>query len=65
MIHILDSFQQAVFDDHHALALCRQYNFKEGILFLYKRQKMFNEIIEYHMDNNEYKELIVACKQHG
>jgi len=57
--------EKSVFDDHHALALCRQHNFKEGILFLYKRQEMFNEIIEYHMDNNEYKELIQACKLHG
>lgn len=26
---------------------------------------MFNEIIEYHMDQNEYPELIQACKKYG
>merc|ERR1712000_181580 len=57
--------ERAEFDDHHALALCKQYNFKAGILFLYKRQQMFNEIIEYHMDQNEYPELIQACKKYG
>ena len=57
--------EKAVFDDQHALALCKQYNFKPGILYLYKKQQMFNEIIEYHMAKNEYDELIRACNKYG
>ena len=57
--------EKAVFDDHHALALCRQYGFKDGILYLYKKQHMYNEVVEYHMEHSEYKELIQACKQYG
>lgn len=56
---------KAVFDEEQALVLCKNLGFKQGILFLFEKQQMYNEIIQYHMEHKEYAELIRACKKFG
>ncbi|KAM9989103.1 hypothetical protein ACTFIY_005145 [Dictyostelium cf. discoideum] len=53
------------FDQDHALILVQVHNWKEGVLYLYEKLELFNEIIEYHMENNDYDGLIKACKRYG
>ncbi|XP_068096951.1 vacuolar protein sorting-associated protein 11 homolog isoform X1 [Hyperolius riggenbachi] len=52
-----------VFDK--ALVLCQMHNFQKGVLYLYEQGKLFQQIMHYHMQNNQYQEVIEACKQYG
>ncbi|KYR00557.1 RING zinc finger-containing protein [Tieghemostelium lacteum] len=56
---------KAKFDQDHAMILAQVHNWKQGILYLYEKLELFNEIIEYHMENNDYEGLIRACKKYG
>jgi len=53
------------FDLDQALVLAKMYDFKPGLLYLYERNKLFQEILQYYMDNNEYANLLLACKKYG
>ncbi|TRY90571.1 hypothetical protein DNTS_018353 [Danionella cerebrum] len=52
-----------VFDK--ALVLCQMHNFKEGVLYLYEKGKLYQQIMHYHMQNEEYGKVVEACKRHG
>eukprot|EP00027_Filamoeba_sp_ATCC50430_P018912 CAMPEP_0168579026 /NCGR_PEP_ID=MMETSP0413-20121227/21645_1 /TAXON_ID=136452 /ORGANISM="Filamoeba nolandi, Strain NC-AS-23-1" /LENGTH=897 /DNA_ID=CAMNT_0008612909 /DNA_START=77 /DNA_END=2766 /DNA_ORIENTATION=- len=53
------------FDDDSALVLCKQYDFRDGLLYLYEKLALYREIVQYYMDNKEYENLIKACKKYG
>jgi len=61
----LDLLYNNQYDVNHALVLCKMHQFRDGLLYLYKKLSLFEEIIQYHMDHNEYGEIIFACKEHG
>uniref|UniRef100_A0A8C8IV98 PEP5/VPS11 N-terminal domain-containing protein n=1 Tax=Oncorhynchus tshawytscha TaxID=74940 RepID=A0A8C8IV98_ONCTS len=50
-----------VFDK--ALVLCQMHNFKEGVLYLYEKGKLYQQIMHYHMQNEEYGKVVEACSQ--
>uniref|UniRef100_A0A3P8YJ81 Vacuolar protein sorting-associated protein 11 homolog n=1 Tax=Esox lucius TaxID=8010 RepID=A0A3P8YJ81_ESOLU len=52
-----------VFDK--ALVLCQMHNFKEGVLYLYEKGKLYQQIMHYHMQNEEYSKVVEACKRYG
>uniref|UniRef100_A0A3B3RJX0 Vacuolar protein sorting-associated protein 11 homolog n=1 Tax=Paramormyrops kingsleyae TaxID=1676925 RepID=A0A3B3RJX0_9TELE len=52
-----------VFDK--ALVLCQMHNFKEGVLYLYEKGKLYQQIMHYHMQNEEYGQVVEACKRYG
>ncbi|XP_077448668.1 vacuolar protein sorting-associated protein 11 homolog isoform X1 [Stigmatopora argus] len=52
-----------VFDK--ALVLCQMHNFKEGILYLYEKGKLYQQIMHYHMQNEVYDKVVEACKRYG
>jgi vacuolar protein sorting-associated protein 11 len=54
----------ASYDVNQALVVCQLYNFKAGILFLYEKNEMYQRILQYHMDNNDYENIINTCKKH-
>jgi hypothetical protein len=56
---------QAKYNENHVLVLAQMHNFKAGVIFLYERANMYNEILEYHMERNEYQDILFACKRHG
>jgi hypothetical protein len=56
---------QAKFDDDHALVLCKMNDFREGLLYLYEKSALYHEIIQYYFENNEYDNIIQACKKYG
>mgnify|MGYP001088602568 CR=1 FL=1 len=60
-----DSNSQAVYNENHVLVLAQMHNFKQGVIYLYERANMYNEILEYHMERNEYADILLACKRHG
>uniref|UniRef100_A0A4W4G2E4 Vacuolar protein sorting-associated protein 11 homolog n=1 Tax=Electrophorus electricus TaxID=8005 RepID=A0A4W4G2E4_ELEEL len=52
-----------VFDK--ALVLCQMHSFKEGVLYLYEKGKLYQQIMHYHMQNEEYSKVVEACKHYG
>uniref|UniRef100_A0A8C9U302 Vacuolar protein sorting-associated protein 11 homolog n=1 Tax=Scleropages formosus TaxID=113540 RepID=A0A8C9U302_SCLFO len=52
-----------VFDK--ALVLCQMHSFKEGVLYLYEKGKLYQQIMHYHMQNEEYGKVVEACKRYG
>ncbi|XP_072041834.1 vacuolar protein sorting-associated protein 11 homolog [Amphiura filiformis] len=53
------------YDIDQALILCQMHNFKKGILFLYEKGKLYQQILHYHMEHDEYDQIIDACKRYG
>jgi len=49
---------------NHALVLVKMYDFKEGILFLYEKSKLYREVIQHYMDNDEYASVLSYCKKY-
>jgi len=56
---------QSKYDDDYALILCKLHDFRDGLLFLYEKLQLFHEIIEYYMENDEYDNILKACKRYG
>ncbi|MGH0129778.1 UNVERIFIED_CONTAM: hypothetical protein FKN15_059462 [Acipenser sinensis] len=52
-----------VFDK--ALVLCQMHNFKEGVLYLYEQGQLYQQIMHYHMQNEEYGKVVEACQRYG
>eukprot|EP00004_Rigifila_ramosa_P020754 TRINITY_DN5423_c0_g1_i3.p1 TRINITY_DN5423_c0_g1~~TRINITY_DN5423_c0_g1_i3.p1 ORF type:complete len:536 (-),score=155.32 TRINITY_DN5423_c0_g1_i3:7-1614(-) len=57
--------ERSKYDADHALALCQAVAFRAGILFLYERLKLYQDILQYYMDNNDYEMVITSCKRFG
>ena len=38
---------------------------KAGMLYLYEKNGMYQRILQYHMDNNEYANILDTCKRYG
>ncbi|PVD32476.1 hypothetical protein C0Q70_07915 [Pomacea canaliculata] len=48
-----------------AMVLCQVNSFKAGILYLYEKAQLYMQILQYHMDHNEYVHVMEACKKFG
>ncbi|XP_019628396.1 PREDICTED: vacuolar protein sorting-associated protein 11 homolog [Branchiostoma belcheri] len=55
----------AHYDVNQALVLCQMHNYKAGILYLYERERLYQQILRYHMDHDEYVHIINTCKKFG
>jgi vacuolar protein sorting-associated protein 11 len=56
---------EAQLDESRALVLCQIHKFKPGVLYLYEKMKLYNEIVQLRMDSNEHEAVIQACKKYG
>eukprot|EP00795_Rhopilema_esculentum_P008547 gene8547-14548_t len=56
---------ESKYDLDHALVLAQMHNFKRGILFLYEKAKLFQQILRYHMEHNDHDAIIDNCKKYG
>eukprot|EP00808_Paulinella_micropora_P031042 g83159.t1 len=57
--------QAPPYDANHALVLCKMYNFERGILYLYGKLKLYDAVVQHHMERNQYKKIIKACENYG
>ncbi|KAF6145029.1 hypothetical protein GIB67_013380 [Kingdonia uniflora] len=48
-----------------AIILCEMNAFKEGLLFLYEKMKLYKEVIACYMQAHDHKGLIACCKKLG
>ncbi|KAH3841675.1 vacuolar protein sorting-associated protein 11 homolog [Dreissena polymorpha] len=56
---------QANYDLDQALVLCQMNNFQLGILYLYEKARLYQQILRYHMDNDAYDLVIQTCNSFG
>ncbi|XP_076437584.1 vacuolar protein sorting-associated protein 11 homolog [Babylonia areolata] len=48
-----------------ALVLCQANSFKAGILFLYEKAHLYQQILQYHMEHGEFVHVMETCKKFG
>lgn len=53
------------YDADHALVLCQTHDFKIGVLYLYEKMQLYQEIMKYYMQNNEYGQVVESAKKYG
>nr|XP_006822187.1 PREDICTED: vacuolar protein sorting-associated protein 11 homolog [Saccoglossus kowalevskii] len=56
---------EAQYDIDQALVLCQMHNFKAGMLYLYEKAKLYQQILRYHMEHDEHIHIIDCCKRFG
>jgi hypothetical protein len=60
--NLLDN-KQADYDPDHALVLCKSSGYRPGVLFLFERMCLFRELVNYHMENQDYESVLNSAKQ--
>ncbi|CAI5480653.1 unnamed protein product [Closterium sp. Yama58-4] len=53
------------YDADLALLTCQVHGFRDGLIFLYERMRLFKEALAMHMREGDSKALIAACKRLG
>ncbi|XP_012278294.1 vacuolar protein sorting-associated protein 11 homolog isoform X2 [Orussus abietinus] len=64
VVRVLQS-SEACYDKEQILILCRQHNFRKGLLFLYEEKKLYQEILRYHLREGEDEQVLATCKRFG
>ncbi|GAB4859345.1 Vacuolar protein sorting-associated protein 11 [Ancistrocladus abbreviatus] len=54
-----------IYDVDLAIILCEMNAFREGLLFLYERMKLYKEVIACYMQGHDHVGLIACCKRLG
>uniref|UniRef100_A0A5B7BMH6 Vacuolar protein sorting-associated protein 11 homolog n=1 Tax=Davidia involucrata TaxID=16924 RepID=A0A5B7BMH6_DAVIN len=57
--------EQPLYDVDLAIILCEMNAFKEGILYLYEKMKLYKEVIACYMQAHDHEGLIACCKRLG
>ncbi|XP_062520596.1 vacuolar protein sorting-associated protein 11 homolog [Corticium candelabrum] len=55
----------ADFDIDHALVLAQMHDFRAGVLYLYERARLYHQILQHHMEHDDYHQVIETCNSHG
>lgn len=55
----------AGYDPNQALVLCQMNDFRAGVLYLYEKMKLYQQILQYHMEHSDYVSVIETCKRFG
>lgn len=57
--------EHPLYDVDLAIILCEMNAFKDGILFLYEKMKLYKEVIACYMQAHDHEGLIQCCKKLG
>ncbi|PKA52706.1 hypothetical protein AXF42_Ash001687 [Apostasia shenzhenica] len=57
--------EQPMYDVDLAIILCEMNAFKDGLLFLYEKMKLYKEVIACYMQAHDHEGLIACCKKLG
>lgn len=52
-------------DKHQALVVCHMHGFSDGILHLYEEQKLYQQILRYHISLKDTSSVLACCKRFG
>lgn len=64
IMDMLKNFEDK-YDLDQAMVLCQMNHFKRGILHLYEKAKLYQQILSYHIENADYDSIIEICKRFG
>ncbi|XP_017787997.1 PREDICTED: vacuolar protein sorting-associated protein 11 homolog [Habropoda laboriosa] len=64
IIRLLQS-SEACYDKDQILILCYQHNFSRGLLYLYEKSELYQEILWYHLQNGNSEQVLATCKRFG
>ncbi|KAJ8916872.1 hypothetical protein NQ315_005879 [Exocentrus adspersus] len=53
------------YDKTQALVVCHMHSFREGILYLYEEQKLYQQILRYHISKNDSSSVLACCRRFG
>ncbi|KAI9366915.1 hypothetical protein DFJ73DRAFT_755623 [Zopfochytrium polystomum] len=56
---------KAIYDADHTLVMCELRGFQDGILLLLEKMNRYEDVMRFHMENNNYASVIATCRQHG
>ncbi|KAJ4438460.1 hypothetical protein ANN_14405, partial [Periplaneta americana] len=56
---------EANYDKDQTLILCQIHNFKSGILYLYEESKLYQQIVQYHIRQQDHKAVLASCRRFG
>jgi hypothetical protein len=65
ILNLLKSSTSPHDGDMQALILCKFHQFEKGILFLYAKLKLYQEIVLHHCERAQHAKLLKACKKFG
>ncbi|KAG0447267.1 hypothetical protein HPP92_028386 [Vanilla planifolia] len=57
--------EHPTFDVDLAIILCEMNSFKDGLLFLYEKMKLYKEVIACYMQAHDHDKLIACCRKLG
>ncbi|VFQ96102.1 unnamed protein product [Cuscuta campestris] len=57
--------EQPLYDVDLAIILCEMNGFREGLLFIYEKMKLYKEVIACYMQAHDHDGLIACCKRLG
>ncbi|KAK4274953.1 hypothetical protein QN277_018106 [Acacia crassicarpa] len=57
--------EHPLYDVDLAIILCEMNAFKEGLLYLYEKMKLYKEVIACYMQTHDHEGLIACCKRLG
>nr|XP_010942636.1 vacuolar protein-sorting-associated protein 11 homolog [Elaeis guineensis] len=57
--------EQPLYDADLAVILCEMNKFKDGLLFLYEKMKLYKEVVACYMQAHDHDGLIMCCKKLG
>lgn len=57
--------EQPLYDVDLAIILCEMNAFKDGLLYLYEKMKLYKEVIACYMQSQDHEGLIACCKKLG
>ncbi|KAK7790409.1 hypothetical protein R5R35_013503 [Gryllus longicercus] len=55
----------ANYDKEQALVLCQALDFRPGLLHLYEENKLYQQIVQYHLRQGDYSSVLAACRRFG
>lgn len=57
--------EQPLYDVDLAIILCEMNSFKEGLLYIYEKMKLYKEVIACYMQAQDHEGLLECCKRLG
>ncbi|KAJ7960261.1 vacuolar protein sorting 11 [Quillaja saponaria] len=57
--------ENPLYDVDLAIILCEMNGFKEGLLYLYEKMKLYKEVIACYVQTHDHEGLIACCKRLG
>ncbi|XP_018335224.1 vacuolar protein sorting-associated protein 11 homolog [Agrilus planipennis] len=53
------------YDKPQALVVCHMHGFSEGIFYLYEEQKLYPQILRYHVSKGDESAVLACCRRFG